>query len=44
MRKLKQEQFLPVTLNKAWDFFATPKNLNQITPSDMVFEITSDLP
>lgn len=44
MRKLKQEQFLPVTLNNAWDFFATPKNLNQITPSDMVFEITSDLP
>lgn len=44
MRRLKQEQFLPVTLDEAWDFFATPKNLNDVTPKDMVFEITSELP
>jgi len=44
MYKLKQEQFLPISLEAAWDFFATPKNLNEVTPSDMVFEITSDLP
>lgn len=44
MRKLKQEQFLPISLSQAWDFFATPKNLNEVTPEDMVFEITSDLP
>ncbi|MFZ4455294.1 MAG: SRPBCC family protein [Bacteroidales bacterium] len=44
MKRLKQEQFLPVTLDEAWDFFATPKNLNDVTPKDMVFEITSELP
>lgn len=44
MRKLKQEQFLPIPLEKAWDFFATPKNLNEVTPKDLVFEITSELP
>ena len=44
MRKLKQEQFLPISISQAWDFFATPTNLNEVTPEDMVFEITSDLP
>lgn len=44
MIKLKQEQFLPISLEEAWQFFATPKNLNEITPEDMVFEIVSDLP
>ena len=44
MQQLKQEQFLPITLVEAWHFFATPKNLNEVTPHDMVFEITSELP
>jgi len=44
MKRLKQEQFLPITLDEAWHFFATPKNLNEVTPDDMVFEITSELP
>ena len=44
MIKLKQEQFLSITLDEAWKFFASPKNLNEITPDDMVFEIISDLP
>ena len=44
MHKLKQEQFLPISLEKAWDFFATPKNLNEVTPADLVFEITCELP
>jgi len=44
MVQLKQEQFLPITLDQAWHFFATPKNLNEVTPDDMVFEITSELP
>jgi ligand-binding SRPBCC domain-containing protein len=44
MKQLKQEQFLPIPLNEAWDFFATPKNLNEVTPDDLVFEITSTLP
>jgi ligand-binding SRPBCC domain-containing protein len=44
MRKLVQKQVLPISLDEAWDFFATPKNLNEVTPGDLVFEITSDLP
>lgn len=44
MHRLKQEQFLPITLQEAWNFFATPNNLNRVTPDDMVFEITSELP
>jgi ligand-binding SRPBCC domain-containing protein len=44
MHRLKQEQFLPISLKVAWDFFATPRNLNEVTPGDMVFEITSELP
>jgi len=44
MKKLKQEQFLPISLDEAWKFFATPKNLNEVTPDDMVFEIISELP
>ena len=44
MIKLKQEQFLPISLDDAWKFFATPKNLNEITPDNMVFEIKSELP
>ena len=44
MVKLKQEQFLPISLEVAWKFFATPKNLNEITPDNMVFEIKSKLP
>jgi len=44
MHLLKQEQFLPISLDRAWEFFATPKNLNEVTPEDMVFEIISELP
>lgn len=44
MIKLKQEQFLPISLDDAWKFFATPKNLNEITPDNMLFEIKSELP
>lgn len=44
MKKLVQEQLLPISLEQAWNFFATPKNLNEVTPDDLVFEITSDVP
>lgn len=44
MHTIRQEQFLPISLDKAWAFFATPENLNRITPEDMVFQITSELP
>jgi ligand-binding SRPBCC domain-containing protein len=44
MKVIKHEQFLPITLEKAWEFFSSPKNLNEITPSDMSFKILTDLP
>lgn len=44
MKCLKCEQFLPISLDEAWEFFATPKNLNLITPDTMKFEILSDVP
>lgn len=44
MHQLKQHQLLPISLEEAWNFFATPKNLNKVTPKDLMFEITSHLP
>ena len=34
-------QDLPISLQEAWDFLATPKNLNLITPAEMNFSILS---
>jgi ligand-binding SRPBCC domain-containing protein len=36
---LYRKQILKVTLEEAWDFFSTPKNLDEITPDDMSFQI-----
>jgi ligand-binding SRPBCC domain-containing protein len=36
---LKRTQFLPITLQEAWDFFSSPNNLEKITPSKMGFVI-----
>ena len=44
MKRLFQEQFLPIGLDQAWEFFSNPRNLNEITPEDMVFKITSNPP
>jgi ligand-binding SRPBCC domain-containing protein len=41
MEQLMQEQLLPISLKEAWDFFSTPRNLDQITPADLAFEITN---
>jgi ligand-binding SRPBCC domain-containing protein len=38
---LKTIQNLPVTLEKAWEFFSNPSNLSAITPAHMKFEIIS---
>lgn len=35
-------QKLPISLEKAWDFFSSPLNLSKITPPSMNFIITSD--
>lgn len=39
MYKLKRVQNIPVTLNRAWDFFSKPENLGLITPSFLNYSI-----
>lgn len=41
MHRLESEQWLPISLEEAWDFFSQPENLDRITPPDMSFEIRS---
>lgn len=43
MHQFKVEQFLPISREKAWDFFSSPKNLSVITPPEMDFKILSEL-
>ncbi|CAL2102848.1 Cell division inhibitor [Tenacibaculum sp. 190130A14a] len=38
---LSTEQILEVPIKEAWDFFSSPENLQEITPSHMGFQITS---
>jgi ligand-binding SRPBCC domain-containing protein len=35
------EQFMPISLDEAWDFFSSPLNLQKITPPEMRFVVTS---
>lgn len=39
--RLHTKQFLPISLNEAWDFLSDPANLQKITPSYMGFNIVS---
>lgn len=43
MYQYKAEQFLPISVRKAWDFFSSPKNLSVITPPEMDFKILTQL-
>lgn len=38
---IKRNQFLPITLEQAWEFFSSPHNLSRITPEQMEFKIIS---
>lgn len=38
--RLQRVQFLPISLDEAWSFFSSPRNLKEITPDYMKFEIT----
>ena len=38
---LKTVQLLKTTIEEAWDFFSSPKNLKKITPEHLGFEIIS---
>ena len=40
IHQLKREQWLNCTLDEAWDFFSTPRNLERLTPSSIGFKIT----
>lgn len=39
--QLYREQRLNCSLEKAWNFFSSPKNLSTITPADMGFVVVS---
>jgi ligand-binding SRPBCC domain-containing protein len=43
MYHYKTEQWLPISVGEAWDFFSSPKNLALITPPEMDFKILSSL-
>jgi ligand-binding SRPBCC domain-containing protein len=36
---LKRTQFLPISIETAWEFFSNPANLSKITPEHMGFKI-----
>ena len=38
---LEQEQRLPLTPDAAWEFFSSPRNLDEITPGELGFKIVS---
>ncbi|HPF10598.1 MAG TPA: SRPBCC family protein [Flavobacteriaceae bacterium] len=41
IHSLHTTQWLPTTIDTAWEFLSDPKNLCRITPSEMGFEIIS---
>jgi ligand-binding SRPBCC domain-containing protein len=41
---LTRKQFVPISLEEAWPFFSTPRNLEAITPEFLNFRITSAVP
>jgi ligand-binding SRPBCC domain-containing protein len=44
MYKIEREQFLPIPLQEAWDFFSSPSNLAKITPSSLGFIVHGAVP
>lgn len=40
---LEKKILLRSDMDKVWDFFSSPYNLNEITPPDMSFEILTDI-
>ena len=41
--KLQKTQFIPVSLDEAWDFFSHPKNLAVMTPDYLNLKFTNEL-
>ena len=44
IRQLLREQFIPGNPPAIWDFFATPRNLDALTPPSLRLAIVGDLP
>ncbi len=42
LHELSRTQRLPISLEEAWRYFSSPKNLRDITPAHMNFKITTD--
>ena len=39
IHRLYRQQVVPASLDDVWEYFATPHNLNEMTPDDMKFKI-----
>ena len=44
LHRLQTVQRLPISLDEAWDFFSSPRNLRFITPPWLDFRITNEVP
>lgn len=44
LHEFRAEQRLPVSIREAWDFLSDPHNLARITPPEMAFTVTSEVP
>jgi len=44
LHRLERTLVLPIELDEAWAFFSDPRNLARITPPDLGFRVTSELP
>jgi ligand-binding SRPBCC domain-containing protein len=42
--RLEHTQIIPAGLETCWAFFSDPRNLSKITPSELDFQILSELP
>ena len=42
--QLKSKQIIRASLDEVWGYFSKPQNLNNLTPKDMAFKITSGEP
>ncbi len=44
LHHIERQQFLPISVRDAWEFFSSPDNLSRITPKKMGFVIRPPLP
>jgi ligand-binding SRPBCC domain-containing protein len=44
MPQLSYTQFIPATPDEVWEFFATPRNLDKLTPPEVKFRILGPVP